>query len=123
MFSHSVYKLVHLIGIIMLFVSLGGVLLHALNDGTKADNRWRKQVGITHGVGLFLVLLGGFGMLARLSIGWPWPGWVLTKVVIWVVLGGFTAVIYKMGAQGKVLWYVVILLGALAAYLAIMKPF
>ena len=59
MLSYPDYKLIHLLGIFMTFVSLGGVLLYVLNNGTKVDNRWRKTVAITHGIGLFLVLLGG----------------------------------------------------------------
>ena len=122
MLSYPVYKLFHLLGIFMTFVSLGGVLLYVLNNGTKVDNRCRKTVAITHGIGLFLVLLGGFGMLARLQIHWPWPGWVIVKSIIWVALGGFNVVVYRLGSRGQALWYILILLGVLAAYMAVMKP-
>lgn len=123
MLSYEVYKLIHLIGIIMIFVTLGGIMIHAFNGGTKADNHWRKAAGITHGVGLLFVLVGGFGLLARIGIQWPWPGWVFGKAVIWLLLGGISGVIYKLGVEGKGLWYVVILLGAIAASFAIFKPF
>ena len=122
MIAYPVYKLIHLIGILMTFVALGSVMAHVLNGGTKETNQWRKAAGITHGIGLVLVLVGGFGMLARLGLS-PAAGWVIAKLVIWLVLGGITSVIYKMGTRGQLLWYVVILLGALAAYLAISKPF
>ncbi len=122
MLSYPVYKLIHLLGIFMTFVSLGGVLLYVLNNGTKVDNRCRKTVAITHGIGLFFVLLGGFGMLARLQIHWPWPGWVIVKAIIWVVLGGFNVVVYRLGSRGQALWYILILLGVLAAYMGVMKP-
>ena len=123
MLSYEVYKLVHVIGIIMIFVSLGGVMIHSFNGGTKVDNQWRKAAGITHGIGLVLVLVAGFGLLARVGIGWPWPGWVIGKLVIWIVLGGLSGLIYKLGTSGKGLWYIVILLGAIAASFAIFKPF
>jgi hypothetical protein len=45
------------------------------------------------------------------------------KLIIWLVLGGVTGLIYKLGPTGKGLWYVVILLGVIAAYMAIFKPF
>lgn len=122
MIDYTVYKLIHFLGIIMIFVSLGGVMVHVFNGGAKADNAWRKPAGITHGIGLFLVLLGGFGMMARLGIHWPWPGWLVAKLAIWLVLGGITAVVYRLGAKGKSLWAGVVLLGAIAAYMAIMKP-
>jgi hypothetical protein len=121
MLSYEIYKLVHLFGIIMLFMSVGGVMLYALNGGTKADNTWRKTAAITHGIGLVFVLVAGFGMLARRNIGWE--GWVFVKLFIWIVLGGITGLIYKLGSRGQWLWYIVILLGVIAAYMAIFKPF
>ncbi len=122
MISFAVYKNIHLIGILMVFLALGGLLLHRINGGTK-DHSWRKPVAITHGVGIFLILLGGFGMLARLGIFWAWPGWVTGKVLIWVILGGLIAVIFRKPALAKPLWWTTIVLGGLAAYLAGTKPF
>jgi hypothetical protein len=122
MISIAVYKNIHFIGIFMVLVALGGLLLHAINGGTK-NHAWRKPVAITHGVGIFLVLLGGFGMLARMGILWSWPGWVTGKVVIWVILGGLIAVIFRKPTLAKPLWWMTIALAALAAYLAGNKPF
>ena len=119
----SVYKLIHLIGLIMMFTSLGGLMLHAVNGGGREDNKGRKIAGMTHGLGLFLLLLGGFGMLAKLGIKWPWPGWIITKMILWLVLGGIVSVIYRKPELGKSLWFIVMLLGFGAAYLALMKPF
>ena len=59
--SPDVYKLVHVAGIFMVFMSLGGLALHGLNGGTKESNRSRRWTTITYGIGLFLILLGGFG--------------------------------------------------------------
>jgi hypothetical protein len=123
MLSYEIYKLFHLFGIIMLFVSVGGIMLYALNGGTKADNTWRKTAAITHGIGLVFILVAGFGLLARVGMSWPWPGWVFVKLIIWLVLGGVTGLIYKLSSRGQWLWYVVILLGVIAAYMAIFKPF
>lgn len=117
-----VYKNIHFIGIFMVLMALGGLLLHAINGGTQA-HAWRKPIAITHGVGLFLILLGGFGMLARLGIFSSWPGWVAGKVAIWVILGGLIAVIFRKPTLAKPLWWITIILAALAAYLGVNKPF
>ena len=117
------YKLFHLLGIFMTFMSLGGLALHMVNGGTKEQNNWRKSVAITHGIGIILILVSGFGMLARLGVAWPWPGWAIVKMVIWIVLGGTTAVLYRLGDSAKGLWYAILLLGFIAAYLALNKPF
>jgi hypothetical protein len=122
MISLLVYKFFHLTGIMMVFLALGGAMVHAINGGAKATNQWRKGVGITHGIGIVLILVSGFGMLARLGIHWPWPAWIIIKMVIWLVIGILTAFIYRLGSAGKSLWYATILLGIVAAILALFKP-
>lgn len=123
MISYPVYKLIHLAGILALFMALGGVLLWSINGRTRDDNRWRKTLAIVHGVALFVILLGGFGALARLGIMWPWPGWIVVKFTIWLILGGLVAVIYRKPAWGVALWWLTLLLGITAAYVALLKPF
>ena len=122
MFSLLFYKNMHLLGVFMLLVALGGLMLHQINAATR-ENIWRKPVAITHGVGLLLALVGGFGMLARLGIQWPWPGWVITKIVIWIIFGAVIGVLGRVPSLAKPLWWITIILGAVAAYLALNKPF
>lgn len=120
---YYVYKIMHLVGILMLFLGYGGVILYSINGGTKATNAWRKPVAITHGIGLVLALVGGFGLLAKIGISWPWPGWVIVKMVIWLLLAALVGVATRSAAAGKGLWWLLLLLGALAAYMAGVKPF
>ena len=122
MISVAVYKNIHLIGVFMVLMALGGLLVHRINGGTQ-DHAWRKPVAMTHGVGLLLILLGGFGMLARLGIFWPWPGWVTVKVIIWIVLGALVGIIFRKPTLAKPLWWITIALAGLAAYFAVYKPF
>lgn len=123
MISYSVYKVVHLVGVLMVFLALGGLLTHAINGGAK-QHSWRKPVAITHGIGLFLSLLGGFGLLARLGIvHGGLPGWVLAKLGIWTVFAVLISVIMRRPQWAKVLWPLIIVLGGTAAYLAGSKPF
>jgi hypothetical protein len=76
--SPEVYKLVHIAGILMVFMSLGGLALHAINGGTKDTNTGRRLTAVTYGVGLILILLGGFGWLSASGLmsggmpGWTW---------------------------------------------------
>lgn len=118
--SYEVYKILHLLGLTLVVLSLGGILVHAINGGTKTTNAFRKGAMITHGVGLLLLLVPGFGMLARLGIH-SFPGWVVGKVLIWLALGAFVAFAYKQNIARK-LWVVVPLLVVIAATLAIVKP-
>jgi len=119
-----IYKNLHLLGVFMILVALGGLILQQIH-GTTREPVWRKPVAITHGIGMVLALVGGFGMLARpeLSIFWPWPGWVIGKIIIWLVFGILTALIGRAPSLAKPLWWITIALGAIAAYLALNKPF
>jgi hypothetical protein len=113
----------HLLGIFMLFLAFGGVINHAINGGTKATNTWRRSAAITHGIGLLLALVGGFGLLARLGIPWPWPGWVFVKVGIWLLLAAVAGLAARSASLGRGLWWLLLFLGAIAAYMAGAKPF
>ncbi len=120
---YTVYKLKHIFGLIFLFLSLGGMCLHAMNGGSKESNASRKILAIGHGVSLLLMLVGGFGLMARLSLtSFPWPFWIWPKILIWLLLGASVAFIYRKPALGKVLWFILPILGVLAASMAIFKP-
>jgi hypothetical protein len=122
MISLLIYKNLHLLGVFMILVALGGLILQQIQATTR-DQVWRKPVAITHGIGMVLALVGGFGMLARLGIFWPWPGWVIAKIIIWLVLGILIALIGRAPTLAKPLWWITIALAAIAAYLALNKPF
>jgi hypothetical protein len=124
MISYGVYRLIHFVGIMFLFLALGGLALHAANGGTKTTNRARALVAATHGIALFIILLGGFGMLARLGIAHTgFPGWVWAKFGIWLVLGALFMLPYRFPGFARPLWVILPLLGATAAYMALFKPF
>lgn len=122
--SYSFYKIVHFLGIVTLFAMLGGIALHALNGGTRKDNVGRVLVAALHGIALLLILVGGFGMVARLgTVELGWPGWLLGKIAIWGVFALLAMLPYRRPALARpalVFWPV---LGGLAAWLAVVKPF
>lgn len=118
----AIYNIIHLVGLMLLFISLGAMIYHSFIGGQKSE-KGRKLLIFSHGIGMFLLLLGGFGMLARYGIHWPWPGWVFVKFGIWLVLGGVVALIYRKPKLSVPLWWIVVVLGALSAYMAIYKPF
>lgn len=117
--SYQTYKLIHLTGVLMVFLSLGGLIGRALleDKGTSL----KKFAGMTNGIGLILALVGGFGLVAKL--GYAFRGWVIAKLILWLVFGVMIAVVNRKPQHARVLWWVVIGLGGLAAYLAGSKPF
>ena len=118
--SYEFYKVLHLLGLSLVVLSLGGVVHHVLNGGTKQSDAFRKGTMITHGIGLLLLVVAGFGMLAKLGIFTP-PGWVIGKIAIWLALGAFVAIAYKKAALAKKFWVAVPVLVTIAAVLAIYK--
>ena len=121
MVSLEVYKITHLIGILMVFLSYGGLVLRGIS-GNQEEQAGTGVATATHGVGMFLILVAGFGMLARLNIHWPWPGWVMTKVAIWIILGGLI-MLARRGKIAHLLWWLLLAFGGFAAYLAGLKPY
>ncbi|RZA15961.1 MAG: hypothetical protein EOP10_25450 [Proteobacteria bacterium] len=119
--SFDFYKVLHFSGIFMVFSALGGQILQAINGGDPRQLPGRKWIAILHGVGLTIVLVAGFGMIAKLGIGFAQP-WIIGKLLIWVVLGGIGAVAARKKNLAGMIWVLVLLLGLSAAYLAHYKP-
>jgi hypothetical protein len=116
------YRTLHLIGIFTVILSLGGMCLHVISGGTR-NYGGRKLAAMTHGIGLLVVLVAGFGLLAKLGYMRAIPGWAIAKVVIWLILGVMPALIYRKPNLAKTFWVLILVFGALNAYLAIYKPF
>lgn len=127
--TYSAYKVIHLFGVIFLFTAIGGSVFlrfggvqQALED---AGANVRRVTGIVHGLALVLILISGFGALARLNAmqgGGGVPHWVWGKMAIWLVLGAALPMARKMPRAAGVLWWLLPLLGGLAAWLAVVKP-
>lgn len=130
MIPYGVYRLVHFLGIFLLLTALGGAVMRAiLAGGTAAAQagadtavrRTRRLIAISHGVALLLILLGGFGMLARLDIGFPL--WIAAKLGLWLLLGVALTVTHRMAGSARALWFAIPGIALLAAWLAYVKPF
>ena len=69
-----------------------------------------------------ITLVAGFGLHAR--IGGVWQGWVVSKIVIWLILLGAVTHFRKRAPASPVLaWSATVSVAALAVVLAIYKPF
>ncbi len=117
------YRIMHFVGIMLTFLAFGGACLHGMNGGTKEDNKGRKWIAISHGVGLLLVLVAGFGLLAKGGFSFAGSPWVWVKLVVWLAFGGLMVPIQRKPQLAKAMWYVVPALGLLAAIMAVLKPF
>lgn len=117
------YKIIHIVGILMVFSGLVGVMALRMLTA-EIPNQPRRFFVITHGIGLLIVLIAGFGMAAKQGyLQAPNSGWIIGKIAIWLILGGSLALAKRKGQMGGILLTFFLVLGGVAAWLAIMKPF
>lgn len=122
--SHAFYNVVHIAGIVMVMSALGGDAVRAMAGGVDLVHTPKRLLGMLHGIGLFLILLGGFGMLARLGImqGGSFPGWLWVKLGVWGAIGGALYLPRRWPHLARPVLFALPVLGGLAAFMAIYKP-
>lgn len=107
----EIYRLLHFAGIFTLLFSFGSLFI---------GKNYNKSAAMAHGVALILILVTGFGMQATLGTGFP--VWLILKLVIWVIFGGFIVMAKKRLINGFFAWIIVIVLALSAVYLAQTHP-
>ncbi len=121
MIDLNTYKLIHLIGLMLLFFGFGGVLVTSY-AGFTLPKKARIFAMMSHGIGLLFILLGGFGMLARLGLAKDMPSWVYSKLLIWLVLGGAIALAKRKADLAWTMLISFIILASTAAFIGLTKP-
>ena len=96
----------------MIFMGFGALLARSLIGSD--DRSVRKLGSITSGIGLVLVLVAGFGLIAKLDHSYSAP-WLIVKLVVWVALGGVISLINRKPSLAKALWWIILALGVVAA--------
>ena len=117
MLDYNVYKVIHIIGLALLFIGVGVVML-----GAREDGRAPRGAAALHGVGLVVMVVGGFGMMARLKIEFPWPIWLFGKIGVWIVIGVLPMLAKRGVVRGMAGVLLAAALAGVSAWLAIYKP-
>lgn len=120
------YKIVHLVGLMLLFGALGG--LAVLGGAGVTGDRAKPFKGVLnafHGLGLLLLVVGGFGLLAKLGVAKPadWGGWVHAKMVMWLVFGAAIVPLKRKPELARIWLLLFVVLGGITAWLGVSKPF
>lgn len=113
--SYELFQTLHILGIALLFMALGALAFHGIAGGTRETNPVRGLVAATHGVGLLLLVIAGFGML-HFKYGGAMPGWVHPKLLAWILLAAAPVLVSRKPGTGRLLWFVAPLLALLAAH-------
>lgn len=114
-----IYQLIHAAGILMVFLSFGALIARAW---LQPENRKLRKFGaIVSGIGLFLILLGGFGLLARIYAN-EWHPWVIVKLIVWFLLGGMLALVNRKPQLAPVWFWSTLVLGLVSVSMVYIKP-
>jgi hypothetical protein len=112
--SVAFYHIAHLVGLIFLFAGFG-----ALASGNRKGMMY-------HGIGLLILLIAGFGLIAKLkgampSMSYTEP-WLIAKYAIFLIIGLVLPILAKKKtlSASAALW-IAIVLGGCAAYLGYLK--
>jgi len=114
--SYETYRILHVVGLILLFLGLGGLLMAPVEK--------RPKLGfVLHGLGLLVMLVAGFGIHARKSLAWD--NWLYVKIACWLLVAVLPVLVSKSVLPRWLGWLVAIAAGVTAAWLglAIVKPF
>lgn len=107
------YKFIHLAGVIGLFTSLGAIMIAGSG---------RKGGAMLHGISLLLILVAGFGALAKYKMPMD-QYWWMVKIALWLFLGAAPALAKRSALPTSALLMLSLGAGIAAAYLGVFKPF
>ena len=80
----------------------------------------RKIFSILQGIALLVMLVSGFGLLAKLHLGFP--HFAMVKTVIWVVLGVIPMILRRLRVPVAAGIAISLALIGIMAWLGVMKP-
>ena len=101
-------------GVLLVFIGYGSLIGLALS---KVENPEVKKLGaITSGIGLTLLIIAGFGLIAKMGYSYT-STWVIVKMIIWLLLGSLLALINRKPELAKLLWWIILLLGFIAVFM------
>jgi len=112
--SPLAYYLVHVVCAFLLV----GVTFQAF-AAPKPENRKRSMM--LGGILSLLLLVAGFGLLAKLQLGMP--GWIVLKLVAWIGLSALGGLAFRRPDKAGGLAVVAAVLIAVAVYAVYAKPF
>lgn len=76
------------------------------------DPKNKKRTGMITGILALLMLIGGFGLVATMKVGFPW--WVIVKLVCWLGLVSISGMAYRKPQRIPLLTVVAIALIVIA---------
>ncbi len=119
--DYPTLKIIHLTGLALTFMGLAGVLASRAATDAVFKKRWIFHA--SHGLGLLILLVTGFALAGQLHLMHPVPGWLQGKMFIWLLAGVAMTLATRFSRFAGPILAGYALLVAVAAWLAINKPF
>lgn len=120
---YEFYKIMHYLGLCLLLSAIIGLVVEKKHNTSLGRPLNKKLWFSLHGIGLLLLFVAGFGLMARLGLASDMPKWIFAKLGIWLAFGGLLPMLSKgSGGLPKAMAISLVLIGS-AAWLAITKPF
>lgn len=111
--SPTTYHIIHLSSLLVLF----GYTFYAF----AAPAETKKRVMMITGIASLLALIGGFGLLAKLQLGFP--GWIVVKLVCWLGLSAFAGMGYRKRDKAGLFMVIAVVLAVTAVAMVYVRPF
>lgn len=113
----EIFRTIHLFGVFFILAGLAGLWGVAVASPGALDRKLRIRLALVHGIGMAIVLVSGLALAPGL------PKWLIAKGVIWLYLGGSMVIAKRKAKIGIILPIGWATFAALAALLALTKPF
>ena len=123
--SYEFYKTLHLLGIILLFSSIGfsaGYYFWREKISNNKNPELQKSFFLfpLHGISLAIIFISGFGLTAKLQISSII--FYSIKIGIWLLLGMSLVFFKRFPSKISLFLIITIFLGGLAGIIGLLKP-
>ncbi len=111
--SPTFYHILHVFSVL----ALTGFTFYALAGAPET----RKRTLALSGIASLLALIAGFGLQAKLSVGFP--GWLMVKLVCWLGLSALAGFGYRRRGAAGTLAVMALIFALIAVVMVYLKPF
>lgn len=112
--SPATYSVLHVAAGFLLLAITFRAFAHPVPESKRSVLAWS-------GIASLVMLVAGFGLLAKLKYGFP--GWIVVKLVCWLGLSALAGVAYRKPGSTGALTLVAALLVVVAIYMVYFRPF
>lgn len=89
------YTILHVVSLMTALITLGAVISHLLQGGSKENFKARKGIAALHGIAVLIAFISGFALMGKSGYSFSNAPWLYIKIACWIILGVFPTLVYK----------------------------